>query len=211
MIKQIMFMLSLSSLMMSPHISQANEKDFDGLVEKLSSFSIYRAEFVQTSRDDQGQALQSLKGQLIIERPNRFFWQANEPAAQLLVCDGMTIWHFDEDLEQVIVQKYAEQAGQSPLLLILDDAKSLQAEFDLIQFRQLDDQNSLYRLQAKDANAAVKDIQLTFTANKLASITFTDALQQATHINFNQIELNTSVDSNLFSFTIPKGVDVLYQ
>lgn len=211
MMKMIVLSISFTVSVLFAHISVAGDRNFDELLHKLSNFNLYQANFVQTSADDKGQSLQTLDGRLVIERPNRFFWKANEPTAQLLVCDGETIWHFDEDLEQVIVQKYAEQAGQSPLLLILDDAKQLKSDFELLVPAMSKAPGDVYHLKAKDANAAVKVLEITFIAKQLAAITFTDALQQVTHIEFSQVELNKAVDEGLFTFSIPKGADVLYQ
>ena len=186
--------------------------EYAPLIENLSAFKRFEAAFVQESLDEKGQLLQSLSGQLIIEKPHRFFWQADEPAAQRLVCDGETIWHYDEDLEQVIVQKYADKKGQSPLLLILEDAAQIRQGFDVEKIPTAIKNATSFRLQTKmrDSSTAVDSIVLTFANQQLLSLSFVDVLKQKTSIHFSDIRIDHPVDKKLFTFIVPVDADVLY-
>ncbi|NRB40486.1 MAG: outer-membrane lipoprotein carrier protein LolA, partial [Pseudomonadales bacterium] len=144
-----------------------------------------------------------------------FYWQADEPAAQLLVCDGQTIWHFDEDLEQVVVQKYAQAKYQSPLLLILEEEGALREKFDVSLVTQaplLVFTLTPKKIQGQQNEAmAVSSIELGFSDNKLQSLSFVDALKQKTQVNFTEVVIDQVIDDKRFTFDIPVDADVLYE
>src|SRR5690606_12975909 len=114
----------------------AYAQSLDDLVALLS-FQQYSADFKQQSFDQKKQLLQSLDGKLILQKPNQFFWQSQAPYAQELVGNGKTIWHYDEDLAQVVVQDYQKQMSNAPILLILKDTDSLKQRFKLNEVKTI--------------------------------------------------------------------------
>ena len=182
------------------------------LLSHLASFTQYQASFEQQTLDDKGVPMQTLLGSLVLQKPNLFYWQADEPAAQKLVSDGKTIWHFDEDLEQVIVQAYADQKQQSPLLLILEDEASLSSRFDVsIKSRTPILLFSLHPKDSADASNTIASIELGFKDAKLSSLHFVDVMKQKVIVEFSDIVTNQTIDKTLFNFEIPLDADVLYE
>ena len=60
--------------------------------------------FEQSLIDADGAVLERTSGTLEIQRPTRFRWSYSEPYEQWLVADGVNIWSYDLDLEQVTVR-----------------------------------------------------------------------------------------------------------
>ena len=56
-----------------------------------------------------------------------------------------------------------------------------------------------------------KQLMMKFRRNKLVELIIFDHLQQKTQIKFTQVNLNPEFKSNLFTFSPPKGVEVVEQ
>ena len=210
--------------MVFSHVVNAENNAMLDLQNNLAAFTHIKANFSQLSQDEKGQPLQQMHGELVIAKPDRFFWRTEEPSPQQLVSDGKTIWHFDEDLEQVVVQNFNEQKQHSPLLLVLEDASVLNKRFDVQYSTDTRDFNNnsvnrdeikLFVLTPRKGQSAsigsVKSVQLMFINKQLAAMSFIDALQQKTVLHLNDVVINEPIDAQRFQFDIPVDVDVLYE
>ncbi|HEY9033296.1 MAG TPA: outer membrane lipoprotein chaperone LolA [Pseudomonadales bacterium] len=181
-----------------------------GLQQKLSSFDAYQATFIQQTFDSQGQSVQSISGHITLQKPDRFFWQSDEPYAQQLVSNGQLIWHYDADLEQVVVQEYAEQLDKAPMLLVLRDASRLADSYRVTQ-QEAAQGRVRFVLQAIDSQSPLSRVELVFAGEQLVELLFVDQLQQKTLVQFANIVMNPVIDAALFDFQLPDGADVLYE
>ena len=77
-----------------------------------------QADFRQEVTDGNNKPLQSSEGHMWIKRPGRFRWDYETPYRQQLVADGKRLWSYDEDLEQVTVQKAADVLTSTPAMLL---------------------------------------------------------------------------------------------
>ena len=77
-----------------------------------------QANFNQQVMDGNNKLLQSSQGHMWIKRPGRFRWDYEAPYRQQLVADGERLWSYDEDLEQVTVQKAADVLTSTPAMLL---------------------------------------------------------------------------------------------
>ena len=195
--------------------------DFDNLTHLLAAFSTYQADFEQFTYDDSGFELQKLTGKIKLQKPNRFYWQSDEPYAQVLVSNGKIIWHYDQDLEQLVVQQYSEQKQQVPMLVILEDAAKLAQSFKWVKTttgnseekgeKRDEDSTVLFQLQSLDKNSPVTSIEFGFNNKQLSSMSFIDSMQQKTTIRFTKLQIDQAIAASTFEFIIPENVDVLYE
>lgn len=185
------------------------ETQLDRLLQ-LFDFENYQADFEQKTFDAEAKPLQELSGQLILQRPDKFFWESGEPFPQQIISDGKAIWHYDEDLEQVVVQQYSEQVENTPLLLILSDASKIKERFELASYskkRQVEQ----FSLLLKDSNQSVKQVDIRFEKGVLSGLRFVDNLQQVTDIQLNNRKNNQTLDAKIFQFEVPEDADILYE
>ena len=178
--------------------------------QRLKGFDSFQAGFEQTTYDNTGEAVQSMSGTITLQKPDRFFWQSDDPYAQQLISNGKLIWHYDADLEQVVVQEYAEQLDKAPMLVILRDPGKLAENYELAEHASKNGRET-FVLRARQSQAALSSVQLTFEQGKLVGLQFVDRLQQKTEVTFDNIVINPAVDASLFEFEIPEGADVLYE
>ncbi len=184
--------------------------DLRKLINLLDGFTTYQADFEQQTVSAKGKVLQVVKGVVKLQKPGQFYWQAFQPYPQLLVSNGTTIWQYDEDLEQVIVKAYKEQAQQIDLVQLLENPKKLVEFYTLKPIAPTKSKHlQQFELVAKDKSTAIKSIEFSFDRAQLASLSFVDALQQKTIMRFESRKVNQKIAAKNFTFVIPKGADVV--
>jgi len=166
-----------------------------------------RADFEQTVTDSKGKIIQDAKGTFVLQRPGKFRWDYRAPYPQLIVADGRKLWIYDPDLEQVTVKQLDSVLGGTPAQL-LSGARFPQQDFTVIS---LGTRNALdwVELTPKASEKDFEKVQLGFDQRDLRMMTVTDNFGNTTHLKFNNLQRNPSIEASTFVFTPPKGVDVV--
>ncbi|MBN1684129.1 MAG: outer membrane lipoprotein chaperone LolA [Gammaproteobacteria bacterium] len=182
-----------------------------GLQHYLSQFQTLSANFSQTVINPDRVVLQKSQGNLVIQRPGKFRWETRQPLSQLIVTNGEILWIYDKDLQQVTIRKLDKSVGQIPMLLLTHPETDLSHTFDILSGRQPKIPYSLqsFKLIPKANHASFQYVTLTFKNSKLVQMEILNALQQKTIIDFSDVQLNVPLDSSLFVFQIPKGVETV--
>ena len=203
----LLFAVCISS---SPVSADTSSLALDELVGLLSRMNSFQASFTQQSFDKGGKPIQVLTGQLLLKKPDRFFWKSDEPYAQQLVSNGKSIWHYDPDLEQVVVQQFGEQVMRTPIMVVLKDPAMLARDFRL-EKKEARDEKVEYRLAAVNDKEVIRSIRIGFREGKLASLGFSDNLDQRTEVLFSKVVHNLPLEESRFEFLIPAGADVVHE
>ena len=180
--------------------------DFKSYTRDLASLS---GSFTQEVRDKNGRVSRQSAGTFAFARPGKFRFVYEKPYKQTIVSDGTTVWLHDEDLNQVTIKKLGETVTEQPLALLLD-ASAADKLFDL---KVLESQGSIGFIEAKSkkADAAFSDLRVAIVALQPRELTWRDALQNTNTIRFETLNKNGKLAADAFSFTPPKGADVLKQ
>ncbi|WP_367103832.1 outer membrane lipoprotein chaperone LolA [uncultured Psychrobacter sp.] len=171
----------------------------------LTNTKSMTADFSQTT---QGASSGTFKGSMSVQRPNNFRWETKSPSEQLIVANGNSMWIYDKDLEQATKQGVDTQVGNTPALLLSGDPNKIAQNFKITQPYN---NKNYYVLYPKSDDASFKNLSVSFSGGKPVMMVLNDTLGQTTSIKFNNIKLNSSVNSNQFKFTPPAGVDVINQ
>lgn len=178
----------------------------DDLSRLLSSFHSMSAGFEQTTYDANKRPIQKTSGLMALSRPGKFRWEVKQPNPQLLIADGNYLWIYDIDLSQATRQKFDKNKANSPASLLSGSVENLKSRFNVIHIGRNDDS---YRLTPKAASDLFKWIELRFTDKKLTHMQLSDSLGSLSTFEFKDIQLNPNLDSFLFQFKAPKGVDII--
>lgn len=172
----------------------------------LGSLTTLRAEFRQSVTDARGQVSERAEGTLALARPGRFRWDYRTPA-QLIISDGVTVWLYDVELEQVTVRAAGAALAGTPAMLLAGQGEITEqfAIADLGRSEGL----SWSLLTPRDADADFREVRLGFAGRELRRMRLLDRLGQTTELEFLRIERNPRLDAALFTFTPPPGVDVI--
>ena len=92
--------------------------DSAALKKKLASIRQFSAHFEQTVTDAQGKPLQNGSGEMVLQRPDHFRWEAKKPDDNLILSDGKAVWLYDPFVEQVTVMSLSKAVVNTPFLLI---------------------------------------------------------------------------------------------
>jgi outer membrane lipoprotein carrier protein len=207
--KKLLTGFALSALAMVAHA---------GAMESLENFirnaKTGRADFTQVitapPRDGQAARTKTSSGTFEFQRPNRFRFEYRKPFEQSIVADGQTLWLHDKDLNQVSQRKQAKVLGSTPAALIAasPDLETLKREFD---FQALPDRDGLQWVQAtpKQKEGQLTNMKVGFRGDQLAALDIQDSFGQRSVLTFANMQVNGAVNNAAFTFTPPKGADVV--
>jgi outer membrane lipoprotein carrier protein len=183
-----------------------------GGVERLRDFVSQarsgQAQFEQTVLDRAGRKVQAAGGTFQFLRPGKFRWAYDRPAEQLIVGDGSRFWVYDKDLNQVTVRKLDLALGATPAAL-LAGSEDIETAFDLVDAGTKD---GLEWVEAvpRSRESGFERVRMGFNAQALPeAMEIKDQFGQTTHLKFSKIEKNPGLGAELFTFTPPKGADVI--
>ena len=165
--------------------------------------------FEQSLIDAEGRVLETTRGTLEIKRPGRFRWAYTEPYEQWLIADGLNIWSYDVDLEQVTVKPQADALANTPALLLGGSDSAM----DQFEYEGSSDENGLtwVRLLPVNTESGFKKVELGFDDERLRQMVFFDNLEQTTFVALDDVAVNEPIAAERFRFAIPDGVDVIGQ
>lgn len=166
-----------------------------------------QARYEQVQTDEDGALLQRASGEMALQRPGRFRWTYDTPYEQLMVCDGDTIWVYDPDLAQV-TKRPAQAALAGTPAALLSQRDALGDNFTIEDAGEVDGLQHV-RLLPKSAGGDFRSIELWLMNGAPLRMRFHDTLGGQTEIEFHRIALNPELDSSLFRFVPPPGVEVV--
>ncbi|WP_432473812.1 outer membrane lipoprotein chaperone LolA [Amphritea sp. HPY] len=203
----------ISSVLLSFTVAAQAEIGEDGgqrLKQLLGSFDSFSAEFDQISAADDSRRMEQSRGTLVMAKPNRFNWVAQEPFPQQLVSDGEILWIYDPDLEQATRRALSDQQGSVPALILNGQVDELQQSYR-IRLLQEKEQSQLFELLPLEEQSIFTRIRLLFTDGLIAELQLEDSLGQRTSILFQNQQLNPELSEQEFVFVPPEGTDVIIE
>jgi outer membrane lipoprotein carrier protein len=184
----------------------AGQQLIDDFINNVQTMS---GRFEQQLIDADDLVVDESSGTIEIQKPGRFRWTYLEPYEQILVADGLNIWSYDVDLEQVTVKAQATVLASTPALLI-GGSQNVMDDFEYIgSFAERD--TIWVRLRPRAPENGFTKVELGFNEGKLNRMIFSDNLGQTTLIAFFDLSLNESIDAHRFIFSPPDDVDVVGQ
>ena len=173
----------------------------------LNNVTTMSGRFEQQLIDADDTVMETSSGTLHVRRPGQFRWSYFDPYQQMLIADGVNIWSYDVDLEQVTVKAQADALGSTPAIL-LGGSSDVLNDFDYIG--SFTDRGTVWvRLRPKNTDNGFNKVELGFTNERLSRMLFEDNLEQTTIVALFDVEFNQPIDDEHFAFTPPEGVDVV--
>ncbi|MBU1395355.1 MAG: outer membrane lipoprotein chaperone LolA [Gammaproteobacteria bacterium] len=182
-----------------------------GGVERLKAFiagaKTAEADFTQTVADKTGRVTQQASGRMAFARPGKFRWDYSAPYEQVIVGDGVKLWLYDVDLEQVTVKSLGDVIAGTPAALLAGD-DSIEKYFSL---KNAGEAGGLEWLEAtpKNKDTSFERIRMGFKGDVLVQMELFDFFGQRTTLKLSHFVRNPSIAPSRFTFTPPKGADVI--
>ena len=182
-----------------------------GGVDRLKAFiagaKTAEADFSQTVSDKTGRVTQQASGRMAFARPGKFRWDYTAPYEQVIVGDGVKLWLYDADLEQVTVKSLGDVIAGTPAALLAGD-NSIEKYFTL---KNAGEAGGLEWLEAtpKNKDTTFERIRMGFKGDVLVQMELDDFFGQRTTLKLSRFVRNPSIPASRFTFTPPKGADII--
>jgi outer membrane lipoprotein carrier protein len=176
----------------------------DAFAKDLHSLS---GNFSQTVYDANGRATQTARGSLALQAPRQFRWDTQAPYKQLIVADGHKVWVYDPELEQVTVRDQGSEEAHTPLT-VLTDLSQLDRDFTTSEQGEHGGLDWL-RLVSRSKDPQFEYADIGFADNAPRRMVFKDTLGNRPEIVFTDWQRNPQLPAGTFTFTPPKGTDVV--
>jgi len=177
------------------------------LEQFLNELTTFQATFEQQLFDEYGELLETANGDVAISKPGKFRWEYRQPYSQLIVTDGVTLWVYDVDLEQVSINPFSQGGPGSPAALLVGevDLDRHYVTTDLLS----DDNINWVSLTPRESDGQYSAIEIGLNDDGIQAMKLRDNLNQRTDIQFNDIRRNVEITMEHFSFVPPPGVDIM--
>ena len=179
-------------------------EDIQALRDLLQPITSLRANFTQQITDAEGFELEASEGLFEVAQPAKLRWHITQPMPQQIVSDGSTLWIFDPDLEQVIIQPFNQDIAATPAILFSGDLDQLDSAYFVRE-----NAAGLFTLTPERAGSLFSSMQIHFIDQQPALISLTDNLEQTTTITFTELQINPAISADRFIFEVPPKVDVI--
>lgn len=191
----------------TPSGAAGNDSGTARLQKYLADVQGMEARFRQRVFDARGDVLEDATGTVIMQRPGRFRWNYEEPFERVIVADGVKVWLYEADLEQVTVRRLTSGIGDTPAALLTGKESVL--ERFTVEKSWSAEGLELVQLVPKSADADFAGVTLGFSGTELRRLVLDDRLGQQTRIDLRETRTNPRLQPDAFRFTPPPGADVI--
>lgn len=182
-----------------------------GAIDQLNQFldatKTASASFSQKVISKTGKPGQSASGTMSFLRPGKFRWEYTKPYSQLIVGDGAKLWSYDKELNQVVIKPMSAALGATPAAL-LAGSNDLKKNFTLKEDGSADGLEWVEALP-KSNEAGFERVRIGLKDNLPQAMEVHDNFGQTTLLQFSGFVRNPALATGSFSFTPPKGADVV--
>jgi len=154
-----------------------------------------------------GGAVKLSLGTFVFQRPGKFVWTYEKPYRQVLQSDGVKIYIYDADLNQVTTRRLGDAIGSSPAS-ILFGSNDLEKNFILTESGMAE---GLAWLEArpKTQDMSFNLIRIGLTDGAPRKMELFDNFGKKSILSFSGLKKNPALSEATFRFQMPAGADVL--
>jgi len=201
---RLIAILALFGASFVPAWGSNGEQQLETFLTELKTLQARFSQLVESG--EESQAYQS-SGTFYLQRPGQFRWDYQVPEGQTIIADGNRIWVHDKELDQVSHKSQESALRGTPALLLTDD-QPLDTHFKIRDAGQKDSL-SWVELVPRDKESEFISVRLAFSGNLLQKMEMSDNFGQITRFEFTDMKRNQDLDSALFKFRPPPGIDIL--
>jgi outer membrane lipoprotein carrier protein len=202
--------LSLPLLFVWLTVAQgAQQTAIESLNANLAGMVSLSADVEQLIIEADGGILEESLIRMLLKRPDGFYWETVEPYAELLVTNGVWLWSYQPDLEQVVIEPWNKEESELAAQLLSGDTGGLSAEYEIASLASDSREVSEFVLTPRVSTNINRRVSLSFTSSRLDSIVVEARNGQRTVWRFVNVVLNPQIEDEVFQFEIPEGIEVI--
>ena len=178
--------------------------ELDALLGGIATLS---ADVSQLIVESDGGTLEESAILLRLRKPGGFYWETLDPFPELLVTDGETLWNYQPDLEQVVIEWWDRDRAELAAQLLNGETGGLAEEYRVTLATAPGSHRFELSPLAPDSPHAL--IAIEFVGEKLHAIRLDNRDGQRTLWRFSNLERNIPMEDGIFIFTPPPGVEIV--
>lgn len=181
-------------------------KALDGLLADIRTLS---ADVLQLIVESDGGVLEESEIKMRLKKPDGFYWETIEPFPELIVTNGVKLWNYQPDLDQVVVEDWDTDQSELAAQLLSGRTDNLQDEYTIEQTAVSESGRAEFNLTPIAPDNIYESIMIRFLESNLESITMSSKSGERTVWNFAKVVKNELIDDAVFVFEPPNGIEVI--
>ena len=178
--------------------------ELDSLLQEVDTLS---ADITQLIIQSDGGVLEESEILLHVKRPNGFYWETVSPFPELLVTNGTTLWNYQPDLDQVVIEDWDPDQSELAAQLLYGRTDSLIDEYYVVAINS--EQSRSFELKPKSADSLYDLIAINFINETLDLIYIQNNSGERTAWQFTGSRINIPMVDDLFEFSPPEGIEII--
>ena len=191
------------------NVSLAQQGALEQLNSMLASIESLQADVVQLIVESDGGILEESKIKMYFKKPNGFYWETITPFKELIVTNGVKLWNYQPDLEQVVIEDWDSSKSELAAQLLNGETENLGSNYQIEQLYSDDSGDHQFTLTPLATDSVYERISISFVTSELDQIYLNSKNGQQTVWRFVTIERNESLEDSVFEFNPPAGIEII--
>ena len=189
--------------------SLAQQCALEQLNSMLVSIESLKADVVQLIVESDGGILEESNIKMYFKKPNGFYWETITPFRELIVTNGVKLWNYQPDLEQVVIEDWDSSKSELAAQLLNGETENLGSDYQIEQLHSLDSGDHQFTLTPLATDSVYDRISISFVTSELDQIYLNSKNGQQTVWRFDAIERNEFLEDSVFEFEPPVGIEII--
>lgn len=181
----------------------------NALSANLAEMMSLSADVEQLIIEADGGVLEESRIRMLLKRPDGFSWETLEPFPELLVTNGIWLWNYQPDLDQVVIEPWNRDESELAAQLLGGETDALADEYEIAVLTSESREIAEFILTPRESANINRRVSLSFASNRLDSIVIEARNGQRTVWRFVNVVLNPGIPDEAFEFKVPEGIEVI--
>ncbi|GJM12974.1 MAG: outer-membrane lipoprotein carrier protein [Pseudohongiella sp.] len=193
---------------LSAQTSESNSalQRLDDLLNNIATLS---SDVVQLIVESDGGVLEESQIKMLLKKPDGFYWETLEPFPELIVTDGSTLWNYQPDLEQVVVEDWDSSRSELAAQLLSGNIESLDGDYRIDGVTSIETEHQEFELSPRESDNVYQLISINFMRDELESIYLHSKNGQQTVWRFENVLRNHDIADAQFQFVPPDNIEII--
>jgi len=199
-------LVGMSNLAAQPAVGTEALSRLDSLLNGIETLS---ADVIQLIVESDGGVLEESEILMRLKKPDGFYWETLAPFPELIVTDGSTLWNYQPDLEQVVIEDWDSSRSELAAQLLSGNIESLSRDYTIEGLTQQDSEHQEFELTPREVDNVYERISINFMNDELESIYLRSKNGQQTVWQFDGVVRNQAIADEQFEFEPPQNIEII--
>jgi len=199
--------LAAAALLATVETARAQQDSIAALDALLGDITSLSADVGQLIVETGGGLLEESAILMRLRKPGGFYWETLDPFPELIVTDGETLWNYQPDLEQVVIERWDSSRAELAARLLNGETDGLAEEYRVTLVAASELQR--FELLPLAPDSPNELIAIEFIDGQLDSIRLDNRNGQQTVWQFSNVLRNVPMEDSQFVFAPPPGIEIV--